>query len=440
LKVSERGVLDRRTFIKGMLAAGATVTVASCAPVSQAAPVTQPTVTGPAWINPKSLVRPMPGYGGEYLTWKVGDTVKWLPPEKFPADAAADTLAKLSKDQLSEMYFLMNRIRVWFNTWRDIALTKPEPTMYRAIFPRAGQEAVPVGVSANLNNTDYVATTHAGDQDLLAKGVDLKAFAAEALYRVTGCAHGYGGVMHMSAPSVGIVASEGIVGHSTHMAAGAAWAAMVKNTGQVAVAYTGDGAMASRHLFNAMRSAANYKMPLIVVLENNFFSSGGVAAMLSPSPYMADYTTGLGFPTVVVDGENVAQVYAEAKDAVQMARAGDGPSFIECLTYRWYDHSGWGGAKAGVDGAFGLPYRTDDELRAWIARDPIVRYGAFLLDRSLFTQAELDPLKAKAQADMDDALTFARGSPEPKPEDGVKNVYPTGVVPATQFYGHPVIT
>jgi TPP-dependent pyruvate/acetoin dehydrogenase alpha subunit len=162
--------------------------------------------------------------------------------------------------------------------------------------------------------------------------------------------------------------------------------------------------------------------------------------MLSPSPYMADYTAGLGFPTVVVDGNNVAHVYSAAKDAVARARSGDGPTFLECLSQRWYDHSGWAGAKAGVDGAFGLPYRTDDELRAWIARDPIVRYGAFLVDRGLFAQVELDALKAKAQPAMDDALTFARNSPEPKPEDGVKNVYPTGVVPATQFYGHPVIT
>ena len=444
MKVSERGVLDRRTFIKAMVAAGATVTVASCAPIATAptaAAPAAPATAGPAWIHPKSLVRAAPGYGGAHLTWKVGDTLKWLPPEKFPADDAADALAKLPKTKQSDMYAMMSRIRVWFTTWKDISLTKPEPTMYRANFGRCGQEAIPVGVSANLTKTDYVTTTHAGDQDLLAKGVDLKAFSAENLYRVTGNARGYGGVMHMSDLSNGIVASEGIVGHSGPMAAGAAWAAKVKNVGQVAVAYTGDGAMQSRHLFNTIRSAANYKLPAVFVLENNFFSSGGVAGMLSPSPYMADYTTGLGIPTVVVDGNNVAQVYAAAKDAVDRARGGDGPTFLECLTQRWYDHSGWGGAKAGVDGAFSMPYRTDDELKAWMARDPIVRYGAFLVDRALFTQTELDALKSKSKTDMDDAVAFARSSPEPKPEDGVKNVYPTGVVvPATQFYGHPVIT
>jgi len=443
LKVSERGVLDRRSFVKGMLAAGATVTVAACAPIvttpGPAAPAGPPTIAGPAWIHPKSLVRAAPGYGGAHLTWKVGDTLKWLPPEKFPADEAADALAKLPKTKLSEMYSKMLRIRFWFTVWKDITLTKPEPTMYRGLFGRCGQEAIPVGVSANLTNADYVATTHAGDHDLLAKGVDLKAFAAEALYRTTGPAHGYGGVMHMSDLKVGILASEGIVGHSGPMAAGAAWAAKVKGTGQVSVAYTGDGAMQSRHLFNSIRSAANYKLPALFVLEQNFFSSGGVAGMLSPSPYMADYTTGLGIPTVVVDGNNVAQVYAAAKDAVDRARGGDGPTFLECLTQRWYDHSGWSGAKAGTDGAFSMPYRTDEELKTWMSREPILRYGIFLVDRGLSTQSELDALKATAKKEMDDAVDFARSSPEPKAEDGVKKVYPTGVVPATQFYGHPVV-
>ena len=437
-------LVNRRTFVKGMLAAGATVTVASCAPIvttpvpaAQAGP---PTVTGPAWIHPKSLVRAAPGYGGAHLTWKVGDTLKWLPPEKFPADEAADALAKLPKTKLTEMYAMMYRIRYWFTVWKDISLTKPEPTMYRGLFGRSGQEAIPVGVSASLNRTDYVVTTHAGDHDLLAKGVDLKAFAAEALYRVTGSAHGYGGVMHMSDLKVGIIASEGIVGHSAPMAAGAAWAAKVKKQGQVSVAYIGDGAMQSRTIMNAIRSAANYKLPALFVLEQNFFSSGGVAGMLSPSPYMADYSAGLGIPSVVVDGNNVAQVYVAGKDAVERARGGDGPTFLECLTQRWYDHSGWSGAKAGTDGAFSMPYRTDDELKTWMSRDPIVRYGAFLVDRGLFTQPELDALKARAKTEMDEAVDFARSSPEPKPEDGVKKVYPTGVVPATQFYGHPVVT
>ena len=445
MKVSESNVLDRRTFIKGMLAAGATVTVAACTPVAApvgptaAAPVA---VTGPYWIHPKSLLRAAPGYGGAHLTWKLDDSVKWLPPEKIPADAAADALARLPKAKLEDINYKMVVYRTWINTWRDIVLTKPEPTMYRGLFARAGQEAIPAGVSANLTDRDYIASTHAGDHDLMIKGevTDLKGFSAGALYRVTGWAKGYGGVMHMSNPSQGVLMSNGIVGTSSPLIGGAAWRAKVEKAGRVAVAYVGDGAVQSRYSYTTIRSAQNYKLPAVFVIENNFSGAGNPPAVLSPSPYLADYFSGMGLPAVVVDGNNVAQVYAAAKEAVDRARAGEGPTVIECLTFRWYDHLGFAGAKASVDGAFGMPYRTDDELKAWMARDPIVRFGAFLVERGLFTQAELDAMKAKAKAAVDDSITFARNSPEPKPEDGLKHVYTTGVVPATQFFGHPVVT
>jgi pyruvate dehydrogenase E1 component alpha subunit len=142
----------------------------------------------------------------------------------------------------------------------------------------------------------------------------------------------------------------------------------------------------------------------------------------------------------VTDGNSVAAVYVEAKAAIDRARAGDGPSYIEFLTYRWYDHSSFTGAKVGEEGSFGLPYKTDDEQRAWMSRDPIVRFGTFLVKRNLFTQAEIDALKAKAKKACEDSKAFAVASPKTRPEDGAKNQWLfQESVPATQFFEHTVI-
>jgi len=442
--VTQASLVNRRTFVKGMLAAGATVTVAACAPVAApsgpapAAPVAPPTVTGPSWIHPKSLVRAAPGYGGAHLTWKYGDTVKWLPPEKYQADAAADALAKLPKEKLTDIYSKMLRSRTYDNTMRDLYVGGKEGLL-PGYYGTSGQEAASVGFTAALNPDDYVATTHRPNLDFIAKGGSIREMAAEVYLKATGVSSGRSDPMHTVDNKLGFTSS-GIVGAGFYMAAGAAWSAKVRKSGQVAVFFAGDASCNSRSAFTTIRSAANYKLPLLIAIQNNFQGVSNPAAVTTPTPYVADYFTGLGLPTVVVDGNNIAQVYAAAKEAVDRARAGEGPSVTELMTWRWYDHSGWGGAKAGVDAAWGLPYRTDDEVRAWMARDPIGRMGTFLVERGLFTQGELDALKAKAKAEMDEAVVFARLSPEPRPEDGVKFAYTAWVPPATQFFEHPVVT
>jgi pyruvate dehydrogenase E1 component alpha subunit len=157
-------------------------------------------------------------------------------------------------------------------------------------------------------------------------------------------------------------------------------------------------------------------------------------ATVTPTPWVSHYTAGLGIPSLTIDGNDVTAVHAATREAVDRARAGQGPSVIEAVTYRWYDHAGFAGAKVGVDGAFGIPQRTDDEVRAWMARDPIKRYRAWLVEKNLSTEAELTGIDNSVQARVDASVDFARSSPKPAPTAGLKNVYANSDVAATQFY------
>ena len=174
---------------------------------------------------------------------------------------------------------------------------------------------------------------------------------------------------------------------------------------------------------------------MIFVNENNFqYMFRFPWADTAPTKYISEYTKGLGIPHHLVDGNDLSAVYAATKEAVEWARAGKGPSMIEGMTYRWYDHSGFAGAKAGVDGAFGIPYRTDDEVRAWMSRDPITRYKRWLLAKDLATEAELTEVESETQAAVDASVEFARQGNDPDPSKGVLHTQAEGRVMATQFY------
>jgi TPP-dependent pyruvate/acetoin dehydrogenase alpha subunit len=226
----------------------------------------------------------------------------------------------------------------------------------------------------------------------------------------------------------------GIVGASYYMAAGAALRAVARGTKQVSVAFFGDGAAASPYYFSAIRSCANTKAPVIFVNENNLQYMGVPMAFTVPTKYISEYTKGLDIPHHLVDGNDLSAVHAATKEAVEWARAGKGPSMIEGITYRWYDHSGFAGGKVGQDGALGLPYRTDDEVKQWISRDPILRYKTWLLAKGTATEAELSKIETDTQAAVDASVEFARKSALPDPTAGVLNTYAKGAVEATQFF------
>ena len=161
-------------------------------------------------------------------------------------------------------------------------------------------------------------------------------------------------------------------------------------------AFFGDGAAASPYYFSAVRSCKNLDIPVIFVNENNFQYMSIPVADTVPTKYVSDFTKGLDLPHHLVDGNDIAAVYHATKQAVEWAHAGNGPSVIEALTYRWYDHSGFAGARIGQEGATGLPYRTDDEVRGWMTRDPIPRYRRWLVAKGLAEEDETGPDRGRS--------------------------------------------
>jgi TPP-dependent pyruvate/acetoin dehydrogenase alpha subunit len=427
----ENRTIDRRTLLKLMGTAGATATVVSACGTPFDGSVSAQGLTGGKFD--KSINLATAGPGGN-KNWKAGDSVNFLPPLEIPTrGTASDTLAGLPKEKLLHMYGLMNASRKWETTMKDLFLAGKDG-LYGQFHTYVGEEAIAVGVMSVLNDDDYIASTHRGHGHLIAKGGDLNKMSAEIFFKETGYNKGYGGSMHITDMAKGIMGMNGIVGASYYMAAGAALRAMARGTKQVSVAFFGDGASASPYYFSAIRSCANTKAPVIFVNENNLQYMGVPMAFTVPTKYISEYTKGLDIPHHLVDGNDLSAVHAATKEAVEWARAGKGPSMIEGITYRWYDHSGFAGGKVGQDGAMGLPYRTDDEVKQWISRDPIQRYKKWLLAKGSATEAELSKIEADTQAAVDASVEFARKSALPDPTAGVLNTYAKGAVEATQFF------
>jgi len=424
--------IDRRTLLKVIGAAGASATVISACGIPNGNAAAGPAgVTGAEFGKTVRLATAGPG-GNK--TWRPGDAIKFLPPEAIPTrGAAADTLASLPKARLLEFYRLMQASRRWETTMKDLFLAGTDG-LYGAFHTYAGEEAIAVGSIGALNDDDYIASTHRGHGHLIAKGGDLNKMSAEIFFKQEGYNKGYGGSMHITDMSKGIMGMNGIVGASFYMAAGAALRAKVRGTQQVAVAYFGDGAAASPYYFSAVRSCVNEMLPVIFVNENNFQYMANPMANTVPTKYVAELTKGLDIPHFVVDGNDIAAVYDATRQAVEHARAGLGPSVIEGITYRWYDHSGFAGGRVGEDAALGLPYRTDEEVRAWMSRDPLPRYRTWLQAMDIATDSELADVEAQAQAAVDASVAFARAGTDPEPEAGVLETHASGAVAATQFY------
>ncbi|MBI4460307.1 MAG: thiamine pyrophosphate-dependent dehydrogenase E1 component subunit alpha [Acidobacteria bacterium] len=422
----QNGKIDRRSLLKIMGTVGATAVMSAC---GRRGADSDASLTGGKWEKTVHLATAGPGGN---LDWQVGDSIKFLPPQEMATTRkVGDILASLPKDKLLTIYRRMSAIRKWETTLKDLALSGKGVGQGHSY---VGQEAIASGVMAALNDDDYIASTHRGHGHLIAKGGDLNKMTAEIALKEAGYNKGYGGSMHITDMSKGILGANGIVGASFYFAAGAAYRAVVLGTKQVAVAFFGDGAANSPYYFSAVRSSTNYKLPVIFVCENNFFAASTAMAIVTPTKYICDYTKGLGIPHHCVDGNDVAAVYAASKEAVDWARAGNGPSIIEGLTYRWYEHSGSGGAKVGVDGSFGLPYRSDEEVRQWMARDPIARFKVWLLEKKLATASELAKIEADTQAAVEASITFALQSKAPDPKAGVLNTRAGRAELATQFY------
>lgn len=342
------------------------------------------------------------------------------------AQHGAPAADKLSPEQLTAMFRDMLKIRLWESKIKDLILAGG----FRGVAHLyVGEEAIAVGVCHALRRDDYIASTHRGHGHLIAKGGDLGRMLAEITHKATGYCKGYGGSLHITDVGLGILGMNGIVGASHLFAAGAAYGIKVKGTDQVAVSFGGDGSIQGSFFSSAANAAAAWKLPWIGVIENNGFQIWVRACEVYGIVDLAQRALGYGIEGRVVDGNDVLAVYQAARYAVDKARAGNGPTIIECKTYRWYDHYGAGGARIGADGAFGLGYRSDRELRDWMAKDPIVRFRRFLVAEKVLSEQRADEIAAEVRQAVEDAAAFANAQPLPKPEDGLRNVFAQGAVP-----------
>ena len=277
-----------------------------------------------------------------------------------------------------------------------------------------GQEAIASGVCAHLNTDDWIASTHRGHGHFLAKGGDPKAMVAEIYAKATGICKGMGGSMHVADFSKGIIGANGIVAGGVGITVGAALAAQLEKKGQVAVVFFGDGAANQGVIMEAMNVSALWKLPLILVCENNGWSEFSASSTVTAGN-IADRPKAFDIPSVSVDGNDVVEVWRATETAVARARAGDGPSLIHATTYRTHGHNE--GEVHFLQGS----YRDESEIEPWRAKDPIDRLRELLLTKDLCDSTDIDDIEKAIDDLVEEAGEFALASDSP-PDDAANEL------------------
>jgi pyruvate dehydrogenase E1 component alpha subunit len=343
-------------------------------------------------------------------------------------DAGAS--AEPSDAPLVRLYRLMVRIRAFEVTCRDLYARRvgPGPTgevtapehMPGFVHLYLGEEAVAVGVCACLRTEDSIASTHRGHGHVIAKGGDVHRMMAELYGRAAGYSGGKGGSMHIFAPDIGVLGTNGIVAGGIPHAVGAALAHKLLGRDNVAVAFFGDGASNQGVMFESMNLAALWALPVVFVIENNLFSEWTEYQRLTSGSSLAERARPFGIPSVQVDGNDVLAVRDAASDAVHRARLGRGPTLIEARTYYY------GGHFEGEEVFAGM-YRNEEEIASWQARDPIARFEAQLTSTGMADRATLDRVRTEEHGRVQDALAFAVEAAPPN-EDVLATDVLTGAV------------
>ena len=276
-----------------------------------------------------------------------------------------------------------------------------------------GEEAVAVGVCAALRDDDFITSTHRGHGHCIAKGVDVDEMMAELYGKATGACKGKGGSMHIADVDKGMLGANGIVGGGAPLACGAALTGKINGRGQVAVCFFGDGASNQGAFHEAANLASIWKLPVIFVCENNGYAEATPASYSVSVQDIAHRAGSYNMPGLVVDGQDVFAVYEAASEAVRRARAGEGPTLLECKTYRYLGH--FSGDPGG--------YRTDEEIAAAKSRDCIERFKRQVLAQGLVEERELAEFDARARDSVERSIDFAKSSPLPALDEVTTDVY-----------------
>ena len=320
-------------------------------------------------------------------------------------------MTQISKQDGLRLYREMTLIR---QTEEQLARCHSRGLVHGACHTYVGQEAVAVGVCAHLRRDDVVFSTHRGHGHALAKGLPPVELIAELFGRASGCSRGRGGSMHLFAPEIGLMGTSGIVGPCILQAAGAGYSFKLLRTDKVAVAFFGDGAVNNGAFHEGLNLASIWKLPVLFVCENNQFATEVPFSYSAGNPSVANRGAAYGIAAQQVDGNDVAAVSAVSAEAVRRARSGEGPTLIECKTYRTRPHS---------EGMGDYTYRTREEVAAWRERCPIKRLRADLMRDGIADASELDAIDAEIQSLVLAASDVAERAPQPDAVTAATHVY-----------------
>ena len=313
-------------------------------------------------------------------------------------------------DLLIEMYRKMLRIRHFEDRVYYLFL---QGIMPGTIHLCQGQEAVAVGVCANLRKDDVITSTHRPHGHCIAKGISTKSMMAELFGKSTGCCRGKGGSMHMGDMVVGAIPAIAIVGGGMPIAAGAALAFKMTKTDRVAACFFGDGASNEGAFHEAINMGAIWDLPVIFVCENNLYGASTQVSKVMKIKNISERSASYGIPGITIDGNDVIQVYKAVQQAVKRARVGDGPTLIECRTYRHGGHSR----------TDGCAYRPKGEKEEWAKRDPVLLMKDYLIREGISSEEMSDQLEGEIEHEIEEAIRFAQSSPDPNPEATLEDVY-----------------
>ncbi len=312
-----------------------------------------------------------------------------------------------------EMYRTMLRIRRFEEKVVDLYARQ---MVMGVVHLYIGEEAVAAGVCAHLRKDDYITSTHRGHGHCIAKGGELRFMMAELFGKTTGYCQGKGGSMHIANAEIGILGANGIVGAGMPIAGGAGLSIKMRGTDQVVACFFGDGACNQGAFHESLNLAALWKLPVVYVCENNQYA---ISVAQHRSSSIEDYylrKAAYGIEGCKVDGNDVLAVSEATREAVERARRGEGPTLIECKTYRWRGHY-----EGEADRTYA--YRPKEEAEDWIRKCPIEHFRKVLREKGIVRELEFDALEEEVRKELEEAIQFAKDSPDPEPEDALKGLY-----------------
>jgi acetoin:2,6-dichlorophenolindophenol oxidoreductase subunit alpha len=320
------------------------------------------------------------------------------------------TKFKLAPEQLLEMFYWLKLMRGF-----DLRLSTlvKQGKVRSGVYTGIGQEAIIVGTCFGLRKEDFICPLHRDLGSFLMKGVEPKVMMSQMFAKTTGLSKGRDSALHSGVTELGIFGNTSMLGANLPIAAGIGYTFKMEKVDNVVVAYFGEGASNTGDFHEALNFAGVQQLPIVFVCENNQYAYSVPLEKSMAIDDVAIRAEGYGFDGVAINGNDVLAVYQASLGAIARARAGDGPTLIECKTYRWHGHSEH-------DKAF---YRTDEELAMWKSRDPIPTFTTYLQSRHVLDDQKQKDVEARVAAVIDEAVEFAMNAPDPAPEEAVTDLY-----------------